>query len=159
VSCGGAAERLPDGGTKIISTGCDPAGPPMYQCQAPSYGGGYYGVPEAAGLSGTGTSSAPVGSNGSGPTGTTGGTSVDKGGTPPSAGAPSGSSSQGTTGSAGAANGADQSSASGNGNGSASSDSGGCQMSAGQADATGASILGLLGVAGLMRRRKRTRWG
>ncbi|HVW27714.1 MAG TPA: MYXO-CTERM sorting domain-containing protein [Polyangiaceae bacterium] len=156
VACGGAAESLPDGGTKFIMDTCPPPPPPTHQCEAPNYGGSYGAALSASTSASKGTTGsvaptagapAPDGTPVEGAPGSTSGV----------AGSGNDGVPRGTTGSAGSAAASDNDSAN-SGSGSSSSDNGGCQMSAGQADTTGASLLALLGVAGLIRRR-RTRWG
>jgi hypothetical protein len=128
VSCGGAAV-LPDGGTAIYNCPNEPAPPPAPRiCVPPYYGIFGYG-------SAYDTSGAPEG------TGTLGlGGSAS---TPPRT----------ATGTGGATSTGSEHSASGTG-GAANKSDGGCQMGAGKASRTGASLLGLLGLIGIARRKR-----
>lgn len=116
------------------------------QCEPPYYGGGPktggigIGIPEGTnGTAGTtGSTQYPRPGNGTGP--------VDPGA--PTAQPPS----------TGGATGTDVANHSTDSNHSIAEDNGSCQMSVGHASTTGASLLGLLGIAGMARRR-RTRWG
>ena len=129
---------------------CGPTTPAVKQCQAPDYGGYSLGIPEATNAGSSAASAPPTAGA---PTPSTGTTDKGSSGAAPSPGAAGSSDSQGAGGA-----GSDDNAAASSTKGSSSSDNGGCQVGAGHADAAGASLLALLGVAGLMR-RKRTRWG
>ena len=148
--CASGAEVLPDGGFKVLPTTCPPP-TVTKQCEPPNYGS--YGIGRAeAGSVGIGT----TGSAGSANSGT--GTVVPPTASiPGSAGSTSGTSS-GTPSGTDKGTGGGSSSATSDGAPTTSSDNSSCQMGTGHAGTTGASIVGLLGVAGLLRRR-RTRWG
>jgi hypothetical protein len=121
---------------QVIEPVCDPAPTTttIKQCQPPYYGGGAksggigIGIPET----GNGTTGTQNPLPGSGP--------VDPrvpSGQPPTATGEMGNDVA---------------------NSASAEDNGSCQMSLGHASTTGASLLGLLGIAGMARRR-RTRWG
>jgi MYXO-CTERM domain-containing protein len=141
--CAGAARILPDGGIQEIPPVCDPAPPTttIKQCVPPYYGSGF-------GKAGSSVNEAGSGTTGNGSIPPRGADPIDVGGNPS---VPPSSSSGGETGGHVTAPAADP------GNGT-SSDNGSCQMSVGHASTTGASLLALLGIAGMARRR-RTRWG
>ncbi|HEX4338488.1 MAG TPA: hypothetical protein VH062_21430 [Polyangiaceae bacterium] len=138
-ACAGGAQVLPDGGIKVITDVCQPSAPTK-QCQPPNYGGGY--ATPATGEGTVDVGSSPTTPSKSGSTGSAGGAS----------GGSTSSMTHGIAGSSNDDNGAPESGKS------PGSDSSGCQMSAAPAETTGASVIALLGVAGLIRRR-RTRWG
>jgi hypothetical protein len=138
-NAGCAVAVLPDGG--VGTSTCDPL-PPVQPaplvCIPPysnlGFGIGYDSAGNAVYNQGTGTG-VPKGGVAGSAGGATGGA------TGPTA--PSGAGGSGTTGESAT-----------NTNSSDSKDSGGCQMGAGRSSAGGASLLGLVGLLGLSRRRK-----
>jgi MYXO-CTERM domain-containing protein len=148
-TCSGGGAVLPDGGVTSFFEGCGPTSTTK-QCQAPSYGGYGLGISEPG--SGTaGSESTPP--RASGTTGSAGSPGSDP--SSPATGVAGASSHDGTTANSDDKGATDSSKPSG-------SDDSGCQIGhgggSGNAGNAGASVLAMLGVAGLIRRR-RTRWG
>jgi hypothetical protein len=141
--CTGGGRILPDGGIELITPVCDPAPPTttVKQCMPPYYPGVSgtktgVGIPEAGGGT-TGNGSVPP--RGTGP--------IDPG-SPPTNPQPTTGGEIGNNVDPG-----DSDMSQG-----AAADNSSCQMSVGHASTTGGSLLALLGIAGMARRR-RTRWG
>ncbi len=145
----GSCSKNADGSMTCTTDPTPPPPAPTSGTCAPPYSG--YAYP-GRGVYNTGT----------GGSGTTGGVQTGTGapGTPPSVdpgptgGASDTGSAGSSNGSAGSSSGSDSSGTAKNGASSSSNDSGGCQLGVGRASPTSASLLALLGLLGVARRRR-----